>query len=127
MGDKTGDPLLATPFCQYVISGDKPLVVSNANKHPKVQNNQAIQDLNVIAYLGIPVRCPAGNAIGSLCAIESSPRDWTNTDIEVLKDLVELVETEIELQLHARNLQFMNKHLEALVNQKNQRTLAGKQ
>jgi PAS domain S-box-containing protein len=58
----------------------------------------AIRDLDVIAYAGIPLITSAGHALGSLCAIDSEPRRWTEDEIATLRDLAASVVTEIEMR-----------------------------
>ncbi|MEO1748069.1 MAG: PAS domain S-box protein [Pseudomonadota bacterium] len=62
------------------------------------RDNLAIGDLGVIAYLGIPVTAPDGTAIGALCAIDSQPRAWSDTDITRLTDLCGAVTSQIGLR-----------------------------
>jgi PAS domain S-box-containing protein len=94
-----GTPL-SHSFCQHVVSTEQPLVVTDARAHPLVCDNQAIEDLKVVAYLGVPLSTPDGEVIGSLCAIDSQPRTWTEEDIAGLSDLADAVMTEIALRLH---------------------------
>ena len=63
-------------FCQYVVLTGKPLEVVDAREHPVVRDNPAIDDLGVIAYLGMPIVTRKGECVGSLCALEHAPREW---------------------------------------------------
>lgn len=74
-------------FCQWVVSGNEPLIVEDAQAHPVLRSNLAIQDLGVIAYAGVPLRGRAGQPIGSFCAIDSKPRAWSADDVDTLEDL----------------------------------------
>jgi GAF domain-containing protein len=78
-------------FCQHVVISNQPLLVSDARKHPLVQRNLAIQDLDVIAYIGVPLVDPDGNTLGSLCVIEHEPRRWRSQDVELLHDIAAAV------------------------------------
>ncbi len=92
---------LSHSFCQHVVATDEPLVVEDAREHPVVRDNLAIADLGVIAYLGVPIHAPDGNVLGSLCAIDSEPRAWTDDDLTAMRSLVASVETEIALRAEA--------------------------
>ena len=46
---------LTHSFCQHVVAAGADLVVDDASGHPLVRDNLAIPDLNVAAYLGIPL------------------------------------------------------------------------
>ena len=86
---------LSHSFCQHVVVRDAPLVVEDARLDPLVRANLAVPDLNVVAYLGVPLRTPDGHAIGSLCAIDSVPRPWNDGDRESMEALAEAVMAEI--------------------------------
>ena len=85
-----GTPL-SHSFCQYVVTSNAPLIVEDAREHPLLHNNLAISDLNVIAYLGVPLRTSEGYNLGSLCVIDDKPRTWSSEDLQTLTDLAELV------------------------------------
>lgn len=93
---------LSHSFCQYVVTTEESLAVSDARTHPLLSNNGAIEDLNVIAYLGEPLRAPDGAVIGSFCAISDSPRTWTDEDRKVLRDVTGLAEDQMRLQAESR-------------------------
>ena len=63
--------------------------------------NAAVADLGVISYLGVPITSPDGEVLGSLCAINGQPRDWSPEDLELMFDLGKIVEDEIELRIQA--------------------------
>ncbi|CAA9490810.1 MAG: RsbT co-antagonist protein RsbRA, partial [uncultured Solirubrobacteraceae bacterium] len=98
--DRRETPLTHS-FCQHVVTGAAPLIISDAREHPLVHDNLAIVDLGVIAYAGIPLKMPDGEIIGSLCAVDSVPRDWSDQDVEMLSDLAAAVMTEVRLRLVA--------------------------
>lgn len=93
---------LSHSFCQHVVASNEPLIVNDAREHPLVCDNLAIRDLGVMAYLGIPLLTPDGTVVGSLCAIDSVPREWRQDDVEVLTDLAALAMSEIAVRLHLR-------------------------
>lgn len=89
---------LSHSFCQYVVETGEPLVVADAPNHPLVCSNQAIPDMNVQAYLGVPLITTDGLALGALCAIDTAPHAWDAADIDTLRDLAAAVISEIELR-----------------------------
>jgi GAF domain-containing protein len=90
---------LSHSFCQHVVQSRRPLIVSDAREHPLLRDNPAIRDLGVIAYAGAPLITPNGHVLGTLCAIDHTPRHWTPEQVEILCNLAGSVLTEI--QLHA--------------------------
>ena len=95
---------LTHSFCQYVVAEGMPLVIPDARNNPLVADNLAIPDLGVEAYLGIPLRSRDGAVLGSLCAIDTSPRAWTDADITDLSDFAHLVEEQIHAQSRIHQL-----------------------
>ena len=86
---------LSHSFCQHVVASQKPLVVEDAAEDALVCDNLAVRDLDVTAYLGVPILTPDGQAIGSLCAIDSEARAWTDDDTAALSDLADVVMAEL--------------------------------
>jgi GAF domain-containing protein len=91
----------ATPlthsFCQHAVARREPLVVNDAREDPILKSSLAIRDLDVIAYLGIPLIAADGAALGSLCVIDDKPRLWTTEQVALLKDLAQSVITELRV------------------------------
>ena len=99
---------LSHSFCKHVVDSGELLVIEDAREHPLVADNLAIPDLNVIAYLGVPIVTADGHVLGSFCAIDTEPRHWTSEDIETLRTIATGVESEIRLRIevdHRRALQ----------------------
>lgn len=93
-----GQTPLSHSFCQYAVGTREPLIVSDAREHPLVADNLAVRDLDVIAYAGIPLVLSDGHPLGAFCAIDSVPRQWSEQDIETLRDLAAAVMAHLELR-----------------------------
>ena len=98
---------LSHSLCQYVVTTDRPLAVADARQHDLLRHNLAVPDLGVIAYLGVPVHAPDGETLGSFCAIDTRPRDWTEGDLEALADIAAFLEDVIALREAARGRQIL--------------------
>lgn len=112
---------LSHSFCQYVVAEEKPLILSDARLEPWLSDNLAIPVLGVIAYAGWPIKNSHGQVVGSLCAIDGEPRDWTEQDLRNLADLAaacsaEIAQRELVLATTALvdELQRSNEHLATL-------------
>lgn len=92
-----GTPL-SHSFCRHVVERSGPLIIRDAREHELVYDNPAIADLGVIAYAGMPLRFDE-HVIGSLCAIDTVPRDWTPLQLATLERLAQLVEVVIAARL----------------------------
>lgn len=86
---------LSHSFCKYVVAEERPLIIRDAREEPWLAGNLAIPVLGVVAYVGWPITNSHGHVVGSLCAIDSVPRDWTTLDLENLSDLAAACSAEI--------------------------------
>lgn len=83
-------------YCKYVVADERPLIVSDARRDPRLADNPAIPDLDAIAYAGWPLVDADGRTIGSLCAVDNEPRAWTGDEVDVLKDLAQACSAELQ-------------------------------
>lgn len=90
---------LSHSFCQYVVRAAEPLVITDARDHLLVRDNLAVPDLNVIAYAGMPLSDESGNVLGSLAAIDTRPRRWTPSELELLQRIAQACRTDLRLRL----------------------------
>ncbi|GAC1435057.1 MAG: hypothetical protein NVSMB51_03600 [Solirubrobacteraceae bacterium] len=107
---------LSHSFCRHVVAGGAPLIVSDAREDPQLRDNPAITDLNVIAYAGVPLRTADGQTLGSFCAIDSRPRNWSANDLTTLEDIAAAAMSEIELRLAARRAAVERDFSDAVMN-----------
>lgn len=106
---------LSHSFCQHVVARAQPLIINDARDHPLVRENLAVRDLNVVAYAGIPLTTSDEFVLGSFCAIDTQPRDWSSREIDILTDLAAAAMTEIELLATHRAAQEANRAKSRLV------------
>jgi len=85
-------------FCHYSIVSDGALVIPDTRADPVYRQVPTVETLGVAAYLGIPVRAPGGEVLGSFCAIDFQPRDWAPTEIETMKELAKSAEREVAVR-----------------------------
>lgn len=101
--EQRGTPI-SHSFCKHVVADNDDLIVVDSRKDEKVKDNGAVEDLNVIAYAGTPLRLSTGEVLGSFCAIDSEPREWSPTQLEALRTLAKATMAEIELRIASRAL-----------------------
>jgi two-component system, cell cycle sensor histidine kinase and response regulator CckA len=94
---------LSHSFCQHVVRSGEPLVVEDARAHPLVRDNPAIPDMGAIAYAGVPVATCDGHRLGSLAAVDTVPRNWSERDLQTLGHLAKFVAKEVDLRIEARD------------------------
>jgi serine phosphatase RsbU (regulator of sigma subunit) len=90
---------LSHSFCRHVVEAGQPLIVTDARTDPRVVGNLAIEDLGVVGYAGMPVYDADGQVLGSLCAIDHEPRDWTAQELSILADLAAACSDSLQLRI----------------------------
>jgi formate hydrogenlyase transcriptional activator len=106
---------LTHSFCKHAVASGEPFIVPDARQNPLVKDNPAISELGVIAYAGIPLTTAEGLTLGTLCVVDSRPREWTEEEIEILRSLAASVMTEIGMRRLAAELRDLNTGLQELV------------
>jgi hypothetical protein len=94
---------LVTPrdesFCDHTIRTPDPLVVADARADSRFADNPSvIGDPNIRFYAGQPLAAPTGERIGALCLVDDRPRDLTDDQIDLLRELADWVERELTMQ-----------------------------
>ena len=84
-------------FCGHTILEDGPLVISDAKKDSRFMDNPLVtEDPHIRFYAGYPLTIGGNCHIGTLCAIDREPREITEDNLAVLKDLAQMVQSELE-------------------------------
>ena len=83
-------------FCGHAILGDDIFIVPDATKDNRFVDNPLVTDNpNIRFYAGVPLRVSNGSKIGTLCIIDEKPREFSEEDLELLRDLAEMAQQEI--------------------------------
>jgi diguanylate cyclase (GGDEF)-like protein len=83
-------------FCAHAILDDQPFIVPDTHRDGRFSDNPLVTDNPQIRfYAGIPLRMAPDICIGTLCAIDSKPRELSPEELEALEDLSEMVKTEL--------------------------------
>lgn len=83
-------------FCAHAILGDEPFVVFDTLQDHRFSDNPlVVGGPKIRFYAGIPLRMAGEFRIGTLCAIDSKPRQVSDDQLEILQDLGEMVKAEL--------------------------------
>jgi diguanylate cyclase (GGDEF)-like protein len=109
------DAALKAAFCTHTIQEEEMLLVPNALENERFFDNPFVtgEYLNIGFYAGCPVRTPNGMPIGSLCAIDTRPRQMTPEQIAILRDLAAMLETELKVVSLSKAQESLVKELDA--------------
>ena len=85
-------------FCHYALASAGPLIIPDTLADPAYRDVPTVKSLGVRAYVGVPLITEAGQTIGSFCAIDFEPRNWSTLEIEILAELAESALREIKMR-----------------------------
>ena len=92
-------------LCASAIMSDGPWVVTDAGTDPRTLVNPLVAgELGLRFYVGHPLTTRDGYNLGTICVIDTEPREVTEHQTQVLRDLAALVVQQLELRLEARQL-----------------------
>ncbi len=86
-------------FCSHAIEQAAPLVIPDALADSRFRDNPLVTgELGVRFYAGVQLRTADGYAIGSLCAIDTVPRVFSDVEMAILESFARVVMDEVELR-----------------------------
>lgn len=87
-------------FCQYTIMGSELVEVSDTLQNDLFRNDPNVVDgLKVRFYAGIPLTTPEGYTIGTVCAIDYTPKKLNDDQKKALSILAKHIITQLELRV----------------------------
>ena len=89
MGARRHDP--PDTVCMRTIEREGVLKVEDATKDRALQSLPYVARGGIVGYLGVPIDTAAHGTIGSLCAITSKPRKWTDLEQGYMEQLARTV------------------------------------
>jgi EAL domain-containing protein (putative c-di-GMP-specific phosphodiesterase class I) len=81
--------------CHYAIEEEQFLVVNDLSRDPRFQENPFVTDQGMRFYAGAVLRSMSGYALGTLCILDTKPRDFSDKDVACLLQFAQLVEREL--------------------------------
>jgi diguanylate cyclase (GGDEF)-like protein len=101
-GATVDEVALEHTFCRLTVQGDDPVVVRDATQDARFSANPHVTGKpHVRFYAGVPLRTRQGHNIGTLCAIDSTPREFSDRDLLILNGLADIAMDELELRQQA--------------------------
>ncbi|NVM78478.1 diguanylate cyclase (GGDEF)-like protein [Duganella sp. SG902] len=83
-------------FCGHAILGDDIFLIRNALADERFADNPLVTgDPHIRFYAGCPLRSGDGMKVGTLCIIDTVPREFDQDDAIALRDLATIVEAEL--------------------------------
>lgn len=103
----TGFDLTQTPrdvaFCAHTVLSREPMLITDAMQDARFQANPLVTGApGIRSYAGVPLPSHDGYNLGSLCAIDTRARQFTDPQVEILRNFGSLVVGELELRTIAQ-------------------------
>jgi hypothetical protein len=84
-------------FCDLTVRQDAALIVSDASVDERFSDNPFVLGAPQLRfYAGEPLHAPGGDAVGTLCVLDTVPRELTPEQERVLRDLADWVQAELD-------------------------------
>lgn len=83
-------------FCTHAVAARTALVVQDATTNPFFAHNHLVTTRGLRFYAGVPLLTRLGEAVGTLCILDFSPRKFTYFDLELLGVLSRRVLAELD-------------------------------
>ncbi len=98
-------------ICNHVVGADQMLVVDDMSQDARFSDSPAVTQGGVRFYAGAPLRSEAGYTVGSLCIIDSKPREITEREKQLLQMLADALMTEVKLRKISQDLRGISHRL----------------
>ncbi|MDD7940318.1 SpoIIE family protein phosphatase [Actinomycetospora lutea] len=86
-------------FCRFVITTGAEQVIPDTRVDARTRGMDAVASMNIKAWAGIPIRAASGDVLGTFCAMDIRPREWTHRQLEILRTLSQAAGGEIALRM----------------------------
>jgi hypothetical protein len=84
-------------FCDITVRQDAPLIVTDASADGRFSDNPfVVGDPHLRFYAGEPLHAPGGEAVGTLCVLDTVPHTFTSAESGLLRDLADWVQAELD-------------------------------
>ncbi|MDI2144659.1 MULTISPECIES: sensor domain-containing diguanylate cyclase [unclassified Pseudomonas] len=96
VGLDTTETPRSVSFCGHAILKDELMLVPDAREDERFHDNPLVTgNPNIRFYAGYPLTVPNGNKMGTLCLIDTQPRELDDEERDLLRDLAGMAEQEL--------------------------------
>lgn len=87
-------------FCQLTIQHAEPTVITDTTADARTAGLPGVTNRGIRFYAGVPLTIAGGEPVGTLCLMDTSPRDFSAQDTAALMDLGRWAERALGQGLH---------------------------
>ncbi|MCR9142884.1 MAG: GAF domain-containing protein [bacterium] len=114
--DPGSESMRDTAFCAHAVAQDEIMVVPNMTEDERFIDHPMVTENGVRFYAGQQLTTEDGHNIGTLCVLDSKPREISPGERETLRILGRQVMSQLELRRSLKELTMMNRKALALEN-----------
>lgn len=82
----------AESHCAQVVEGRLPEILGDISEHPTAAGLQAVRDLEIAAYIEVPLRLPGGELYGTLCCYDRTENNSLGErDLALMRAVAEVL------------------------------------
>lgn len=103
-------------FCSYAIKQNQPFIVPNASLDPRFADSLLVKGAAGIQfYAGIPLIAKDSNRIGTLCVLDTAPKELTQKQLKLLGTVAEQVMFILNARLSQHDLEHEKKKYQTML------------
>ena len=95
-------------YCETVIGENKELFIKNALDSKTWKDNPDIE-LNMVSYLGLPIKNPDGSYFGTICALDDNTMNRSNKYTSLMEQFREAIEMDLKIICKNRRIEELTK------------------
>lgn len=85
-------------FCGHAVLIDEALVIPDATRDPRFADNPMVTGEPFVRfYAGQSLKTQDGRRVGTLCVVDRKPREFSERDRSILRELADMIEKELGL------------------------------
>ncbi len=101
-------------FCEHAIGGSDPLIIEDFRKDTRFMNNPLVTgDPHAVFYAGVPLVNEEGYGLGTVCVLDTKPRQLSEAQLQALKVLAQQTMDLLKARKNNRELNLINSSLKS--------------
>jgi diguanylate cyclase (GGDEF)-like protein/PAS domain S-box-containing protein len=109
-------PLADSYCCAMFLGGREPLLIPDTSVHPLTKDLAITQEACIRSYLGVPILLQDGAMFGTLCALDSEPYRFNETEIDAMVQVSQFLSHALDLESVASSFRLKSQALDSAVN-----------
>ncbi|MCW2957795.1 MAG: Stage sporulation protein [Solirubrobacterales bacterium] len=83
-------------LCRHLLDATGPIVIGDTSQDDRVRHDLPVTD-GVRAWVGFPLLGPGGHVLGAFSVVDTTPREWTEREVDILGTLTDAAAAEVAL------------------------------